>query len=55
MSELLKRLGFFDRFWCRLKGHRPRDAAALGSVMASSGPRFLYQCRRCGDYFSEKW
>jgi hypothetical protein len=48
-------MSIFGRIWCRLTFHRHQGRSALGSYMTRRGPRYLYQCRGCGDYYSESW
>jgi hypothetical protein len=43
------------RFWCRLTLHRNGGPIPHGSYMVKRGPRYLYQCAKCGDYYSEPW
>ena len=43
------------RWWCALWQHNRAEWDALGSTMGGSGPRYLYQCKRCGDYFTRRW
>jgi hypothetical protein len=49
MSDLWPHLVPSDQF------HRHQGRSALGSYMTRRGPRYLYQCRGCGDYYSESW
>jgi hypothetical protein len=49
VKNILKRIVCFFGF------HGHSGCVSLGSYMARSGPRFLYQCKRCRAYYSERW
>lgn len=43
-------MNWFKRLFC---AHLNRDA--LASIMARSGPRYLYRCKDCNRYFTRPW